>query len=213
MGILEYIEFVVCKFRLSNIILILEGINVKKLITFMLLATMTLSLSACGSKDSKAQNGGAKTIQSEEAKNGFGGLKEVPKFKVKDIDDKEVTNDIFKDKKLTMINVWGTFCGPCVEEKCLHFRSYIKSMEEKGVNILGVVADGDENEVQALQILQKKKVEFVNLIPDEKFKEAFVSRTKVVPVSLIVNSKGEIMDTVVGSMDKEGYKKVYRKKS
>ena len=183
----------------------------KKLITFMLLAAMTFSLSACGSRDSKAQNTGA-TTQSEGSKNGFRGLKEVPNFKVKDMDDKEVTNDIFKDKKLTMINIWGTFCGPCVEEMPTLQELY-KEYGEKSVNIVGIVADGDVNETQALQILKKKKVEFVNLIPDEKFKEAFVSRTKAVPVSLIVNSKGEIMDTVVGSMDKEGYKKFIRKKS
>lgn len=182
----------------------------KKIIICTLLVAMTLSLSACGSKDSKSQNTGTKTTQSEVSKNGFEGLKEVPKFKVKDIEDKEVTNDIFKDKKLTMINIWGTFCGPCVEEMPILQELY-KEYGEKGVNILGIVADGDINETQALQILKKKKVEFVNLIPDEKFKENFVGRTKVAPFSLIVNSKGEIMDMVAGSMDKEGYKKFIEK--
>lgn len=185
----------------------------KKLIISVLIGALTFSLCACGSKENKSKTEGSSTTQTESSNNSeksFGGLKAVPQFKVKDMNDKEVTNDIFKDKKITMINIWGTFCGPCIEEMPILQELY-KEYENKGVNVVGIVADGESTEVQALQILKKKKVEFTNLIPDEKFKEQFVSKTKVVPVSILVNSKGEIIDTVTGSKDKNGYKKIIEK--
>ena len=33
-----------------------------------------------------------------------------------DLDGETVTNDLFAEKDLTVLNVWGTFCGPCVAE-------------------------------------------------------------------------------------------------
>ena len=38
----------------------------------------------------------------------------VWKFTNQDLEGNEVTQDIFKDKKLTMVNYWATFCGPCL---------------------------------------------------------------------------------------------------
>lgn len=179
----------------------------KKVIISTLLVVMSLSLTACGSKENKAAKVSS-TAQAEQSQKGtFAGLKVMPQFKVKDINDKEVTNDIFKDKKVTMINIWGTFCSPCVEEMP-SLQELYKEYQSQGFNLVGVVADGDTNEVQALQILKKTKADFVNLIPDEKFKNDFVSKTKAVPVSVFVNSKGEILETVVGSKSKEEYKKI-----
>ncbi len=179
----------------------------KKIIISTIIVVMSLGLTACASKDNKPSSGG-NTVQVEKSQKGtFADLKVIPQFKVKDINDKEVTNDIFKDKKVTMINIWGTFCGPCVEEMPV-LQNLYNEYQSKGFNLVGVVADGDTNEVQALQILKKTKADFVNLIPDEKFKNDFVSKTKAVPVSVLVNNKGEILETVVGSKSKEEYKKI-----
>ena len=43
-------------------------------------------------------------------------LKLFPEFKSKDFDGNEVTKDIFKDKKLTLVNFWFNGCAPCVGE-------------------------------------------------------------------------------------------------
>lgn len=177
----------------------------KKLIISCLLVIMTLSLTACGSKNNNTST--AKSQEIQETKGSFGDLKTMPEFKVNDINDKMVTNDIFKDKKLTMINIWGTFCKPCIDEMPTLQELY-KEYEKKGVNVIGVVADGDTNEIKAFEILKKTKVEFTNLIPNEKFQKDFVSKTNAVPVTVFLNSKGEILETIVGAREKEVYKKL-----
>ena len=37
-------------------------------------------------------------------------------FTVEDIEGNEVTHEVFADADLTVINIWGTFCGPCIQE-------------------------------------------------------------------------------------------------
>lgn len=37
-------------------------------------------------------------------------------FELKDMDDNLVNNSIFEEKEYTLVNIWVTFCGPCVEE-------------------------------------------------------------------------------------------------
>lgn len=179
----------------------------KKLVISCLLVIMTLSLTACGSKNNSTSNSTKQEAQLNDAKGSFGDLKTMPEFKVNDVNDKVVTNDIFKDKKLTMINIWGTFCKPCIDEMP-ELQELYKEYEKKGVNIIGIVADGDTNEVKAFEILKKSKVDFTNLIPNEKFQKDFVSKTNAVPVTIFLNSKGEILETVVGAREKEAYKKL-----
>ncbi|WP_052045211.1 TlpA family protein disulfide reductase [Caloranaerobacter azorensis] len=165
----------------------------KKIVSFILILVLGVSIIGCSTKKEQAS---------------LEDLKVMPQFELKSVNGDKVNNEIFKDKKLTMLNVWSTGCGACIEElpdlQALH-----TEMKNKGVNIIGIVADGIDNEIYALDILRKSGVTFVNIIPNEKFVNDFVSRITVVPVSIFVNSKGEIVgEIVIGSRSKEGYKKI-----
>ena len=41
------------------------------------------------------------------------GQKVFPSFMARDLQGNEVTNEIFAQKKITVVNIWGTFCPPC----------------------------------------------------------------------------------------------------
>ncbi|SHH39199.1 hypothetical protein SAMN02744040_01808 [Tepidibacter thalassicus DSM 15285] len=80
-------------------------------------------------------------------------------------------------------------------------------MKEQGVNVIGIVADGIDNEIGVLNILRKTDVTFENIIPNEEFINDFLNKISAVPTSLLVNSDGEIIaKPIVGSRDKEEYK-------
>ena len=40
----------------------------------------------------------------------------MPDFCTYDLNGEEITNSIFAEKELTVVNIWGTFCAPCIEE-------------------------------------------------------------------------------------------------
>ena len=84
----------------------------KKLFVALLLV-MALLGTACGSAtDSSADSGGA----ADSTNDGTYVGEAMPEFATHDIMGNEVTNEVFKDAELTVVNVWGTFCGPCIEE-------------------------------------------------------------------------------------------------
>ena len=52
-------------------------------------------------------------------------------FDAKTLDGEEVTEEIFANADLTMVNIWGTFCGPCIEEMP-YLGEISREYEEKG---------------------------------------------------------------------------------
>lgn len=131
-------------------------------------------------------------------------------FKTKALDGKEIDSSIFKDNKLTMVNVWATFCGPCIAEMP-DIQKLYEEVNKDNINILGVVSDttdDEENQELAKRIVKEKGVAYTNIIPDEKLQNGFLKDVSGVPTTIFVDSKGNIIGKpIVGSRSKEEYKK------
>jgi len=63
----------------------------------------------------------------------------IAPFETTDLAGNPVTNDIFAGKDLTVVNVWGTYCNPCIEEMP-DLASWSAEMPEN-VQLIGVVCD------------------------------------------------------------------------
>lgn len=170
-------------------------------ITWLLMIVMLLVLSGCSSQEpiSNEQQSGAHTLSA---------MQEMPEFTLKDLNGNEISNEVFADYNLTMINIWGTFCGPCINEMP-DIEALYEEMQGNNVNIIGVVSDGMGNEGEARRITEQQGARYTNLIPDQNFIDAFVSRTDVVPVTIFVNSKGErVGEVIAGSRSQQDYREI-----
>ncbi|MCY6355689.1 TlpA disulfide reductase family protein [Clostridium sp. ZS2-4] len=131
-------------------------------------------------------------------------------FKTKALDGKEADSSIFKDNKLTMVNIWATFCEPCIAEMP-DLQKLYEEVKKENINILGIVADtsdDEENQELAKRIVKEKGVAYTNIIPDEKLQNGFLKDVSGVPTTIFVDSKGNIIGKpIVGSRGKEEYKK------
>ena len=61
-------------------------------------------------------------------------------FSATDMNGSPVTSEIFAKNKVTMLNIWGTFCGPCIRE----MPDLVKLNEankSNGVEVVGIVID------------------------------------------------------------------------
>ena len=132
--------------------------------------------------------------------------KNIPNFTAKTITGETVTNEIFAAKKISVVNIWGTFCPPCIAE--------MPELGEMARNlpadaqIIGFVCDASEESAQiqkAIQITQEAKANFVNIIPDAQLLK-FMENVEAVPTTIFVNSKGEVVGKAVIGADVEGYK-------
>lgn len=126
-------------------------------------------------------------------------------FKTKTLDGQEIDSSILKDSKLTMINIWTTFCEPCIAEMP-DLQMLYEEVKDQGVNIIGIVSDTPDEEALAKEILIKTGVKYQNIIPDETIKNNILSHISAVPTTIFVDSEGNIIgDLFVGDRGKEVY--------
>ena len=131
-----------------------------------------------------------------------------PTFTSTTLDGDPVTNQIFSGKKLTVVNVWGTFCQPCIAEMP-ELGEWAREMPE-GVQLIGLVCDvqgpNDYQTIGAAQdILDDAEADFVSIIPNGELMN-FISNIEAVPTTFFVDGNGNIVgDPIVGA-DVDGYK-------
>ncbi len=126
----------------------------------------------------------------------------MPTFTTKDINGVTVDSSIFSEKKLTVINVWGTFCSPCIQEMP-ELAEWAREMGDD-VQLIGIVGDiYGENDTQHIELAQtiadKANVEFVNLIPNEQL-DGFMSEIIGYPTTFFVDENGAFVgEPIVGA--------------
>ena len=64
----------------------------------------------------------------------------MSRFTATDLEGVEVDQSIFSDYKLTMVNVWATFCTPCINEMP-DLGELAAEYSDQGVRIVGLVLD------------------------------------------------------------------------
>ena len=129
-----------------------------------------------------------------------------------DIDGKEFSGKDFSDYDLTMVNVFATWCSPCVQE-IPDLAEIQKEMKDKGVNIVGVVTDtvdqtGENQEAleKAKLIRERSKAEYPFLIPDKSNFNGRLSGIQAFPETFFVDKKGQIVgETYSGSHNKKAW--------
>ena len=135
-----------------------------------------------------------------------------------DIDGKEFSGKDFSDYDLTMVNVFATWCSPCVQE-IPDIAEIQKEMKGKGVNIVGVVTDtvdqtGENQEAleKAKLIRERSKAEYSFLIPDKSNFNGRLSGIQAFPETFFVDKKGQIVgETYSGSHNKKAWLEIIEK--
>lgn len=131
-----------------------------------------------------------------------------PAFTTTDLNGNAVTEEIFLGKALTVVNIWGTFCDPCVNEMPL-LAAWDAQLPEN-VQIIGIVSDlsTPDDAVtlgNALAICQATGVEFINLVADASL-APFLSGYSYVPTTVFVDGSGCLVGEPLIGADVEGYK-------
>ena len=115
-------------------------------------------------------------------------------FETTDLDGNTVkSEDLFAGHKVTMINIWTTWCGPCVEEMP-GLEELNKELAGKNCQIIGI-CDDTADDIQAIEeakaILKEKGVTYTNLVQTEEMRDQLP--TSVYPISYFVDSEGRVL--------------------
>ncbi len=132
----------------------------------------------------------------------------MPSFTAVDLNGNTVTESIFSEKDLTVVNIWGTFCGPCVGEMP-ELGTWAQEMPDN-VQLIGLVIDvaGEEDTEHrdlAVSIMEKAGADFTQIIANQDFAD-ILKDVYGVPTTIFVDKEGNIVgDSIIGA-DVDGYK-------
>jgi len=118
-------------------------------------------------------------------------------FSASDLNGHIIDNSFFANQRLTMVNVWGTFCGPCIREMP-DLAQLPGEYPSTDFAILGVIADTPDaaNEATARQLTGSTGVTYTNVIPDRSIMTEMLADVSLVPTTFFVDRTG----TVVGEI-------------
>lgn len=160
--------------------------------------------------DSKKVKDSVKIFKPHSPEDELAEVGSIPDFFAKDINGKDVDESIFEGHKLTMVNIWATYCSPCIEEMP-ELQELYEDMKANGVNVVGIIGDTPdaENEEMARKIIDVKGVKFTNIIPDSGLKDGLISTIVGYPTSVFIDGEGNLIGKpVVGSRSKEEYENI-----
>ena len=134
-------------------------------------------------------------------------------FETKDIYGNTVSDDIFSQYDITVVNVWGTFCYYCIVEMP-ELQEWYESMPSN-VNIIGIVCDiQDENDSyyisEAQSIVKDTGVTYTNLIPKDGLAK-LMNEVSAVPTTYFIDREGNIVGSTVYGADMDAYKREVEK--
>ena len=139
----------------------------------------------------------------------------VLEFSGEDFSGNNVGSELFSKNKITMINVWGTFCGPCIREMP-DLARISESHKNSGVEVVGVVIDvtdrkGNVNvrqKANAEKIVSQTGADYKHIVPSQKMISSVLKNVQAVPTTFFVDSTGKVIHSVIGARDEKEWQKL-----
>lgn len=177
-----------------------------------LAAASAFLLTGCQNSQSTDSSSASQTVAEDETtgKNAF------TRFTAQTLDGQEADQTLFQGHKLTMINIWGTFCPPCLKEMP-DLGALNKEYADKGFQVIGIVSDAgdlngniDDAQVEkAKQIAAETGADYVHLLPSPDLIANKLYEVSSIPETLFVNEQGQqVGRSYVGMMTKAEWEKI-----
>ncbi|MBM4166048.1 MAG: TlpA family protein disulfide reductase [Ignavibacteria bacterium] len=126
----------------------------------------------------------------------------APNLHWKDAQGNSVTLSSFTEK-LTLVNFWTTWCGPCKMETP-DMVEVQNELRNKGVKFLGISADtGPSASEDVREFINHFKLSYPIIIDrDEEIQSAF-GNVRAYPTTFLLNKDGKIVSQWIGARPKE----------
>lgn len=121
-------------------------------------------------------------------------------FTTQDVNGNEYTQDMFQDYDLTLVNIFTTWCSPCVAEMPELEKLY-QQMKGQGVNVVGFVLDvlNEKGEIvpadleRAQELVEKTGVTYPVLLPDSGYLNGRLTGIEGFPETFFVDKNGNVV--------------------
>ena len=136
-----------------------------------------------------------------------------------DLKGNPVTSEIFAENKVTMLNIWGTFCGPCIREMP-DLAKLNEENKDKNFEVVGIIIDILDQKgkvdsgikANAELIIKKTGTDYIHIIPSDEMNNGWLKDIQAVPTTIFVDSNGKQIDKpYVGSRSQKDWQKIIDK--
>ena len=127
------------------------------------------------------------------------------------LDGEQVTDEIYKDKKITVLNVWATYCNPCINEMPELAKWETEMGEDAQILYLcsDIFSTDSSNIPLAEQIADKSGINRKNVIYNLPGTCADAVNTVTgVPTTFFIDQNGVVLEDFVVGASVEEYKKI-----
>jgi peroxiredoxin len=125
----------------------------------------------------------------------------IPNFSWKDNAGNVVDFDTYHGK-ITLINFWATWCGPCKKE-LPDLVAISRELSGRGVKVIGISVDRGSNIIDDVRtFVQEHDIPYQVVVANDDLEEAF-NNIRMIPTSFLVDADGKIIQTLVGQRTKE----------
>lgn len=127
------------------------------------------------------------------------------------VDGGKMSADVFANSKLTMINVWATFCGPCINEMP-DLGEIAGAYDAVDFQLIGIVSDAVEGDAdmlaEAKEIIEETGANYPHMLLNEELYMNLVGASDSVPTTYFFNQDGELLGYLVGAQSKAAWEEI-----
>lgn len=130
-------------------------------------------------------------------------------FEGTDLEGNPVSQDIFSQSRLTMVNVWATYCNPCLNEMP-GLGELAAEYDAEEFQLIGIVSDVREGADQTLveSLVQETGANYTHLLANDSIGQALLSGVSAVPTTFFFDQEGAYLGGVVGSAEKSDWEEL-----
>ena len=130
-------------------------------------------------------------------------------FEGTDLKGNPVSQEIFPQSRLTMVNVWATYCNPCLNEMP-GLGELAAEYDGSEFQLIGIVSDVREGAAQTLveSLGQQTGANYTHLLANDSIDRALLSGVSAVPTTFFFDQEGAYLGGVVGSAEKSDWEEL-----
>lgn len=132
-------------------------------------------------------------------------------FEGQDVEGNVVSSSVFAQSKLTMVNVWATYCNPCLMEMP-GLGELASEYDPEEFQLIGIISDvqegaGEKNLEYAAGLIEQTGADYPHLLLNESLYRGLLTEVSAVPTTFFFDENGAVLDVVVGAMEKSAWEK------
>jgi cytochrome c-type biogenesis protein len=122
-------------------------------------------------------------------------------FTITDLDGKTVEFSQYRGKTV-LLNIWATWCGPCLKE-IPDLKEIHRDYKDKGVVVLGVLLDSESPEAAKPIVIDQLKIDYPTWYGNDDFAKQF--GIQAFPTTVIIDKNGKVVSQNLGLQNKERF--------